>query len=132
MKTTAMKDIPHLDWQTLFRPAADMPAEQKEILDVYFRDFAQPPFTTDADGKNNIGKVPCLKCGEPLMGDIADVFTGRGGFTWGIAHGEGHCRDCSWPARAYHFIKTKDGKDFATLRNVVLQYHPDVVSERKR
>lgn len=65
--------------------------------------FAQP----DADGK-------CLCCGETWT------------FTWGYVHGEGHCYECSWPARGYHFLKDDQGQETRVFR--VLQYHPDGIS----
>ncbi len=126
-----MKEVPKLDWRTLFKPKGDMPEAQIKALDSYFSCFAQPPYTVAADGWNEIGKQPCLKCEEPLTGDLADFILRKGGFTWGIAHGEGFCRNCKWPSRAYHFIKDADGKDLITIRNVILQYHPEFVTERK-
>lgn len=59
----------------------------------------------------------CLCCG------------GYGTFTWGLAHGEGHCCKCSWPARLYHFIKSADGEKKRIVK--LLQYHPDQVSLRR-
>ncbi len=59
----------------------------------------------------------CLCCGRIGM------------FTWGLAHGEGHCHECGWPARLYHFVKLPDGKDDRIVR--LLQYHPDGISLRK-
>lgn len=124
-------EVSRLDWRTLFKPAADTPADTMKVLDTYFACFAQPPFTIGEDGKNDIGDHPCLKCGKPLAGGLMNLVKG-GGFTWGLVHGEGHCAACHWPARCYHFIKDADGKDLLTIRNVILQYHPDFVTEKKR
>lgn len=41
------------------------------------------------------------------------------GFTWGMAHGEGHCVNCMYPGRAVHDIP-----DVGVIRNLVLWYHP--------
>jgi len=123
------KSVGRLDWRTLFQPKDGLPPETVKTFDSYFECFAQPPMTVDADGKNNIGNMPCLKCGKDLLG-LASFMLG-GGFTWGLAHGEGFCVACKWPARAHHFIKDEDGKDVITLRNVILQYHPDFVTKRK-
>lgn len=56
----------------------------------------------------------CLCCGE------------TGTFTWGLAHGSGHCFECGWPARLYHFVKGEDGNETRIVR--LLQYHPDEIS----
>jgi hypothetical protein len=125
-----MQNVKRLDWRTLFKPTKDMPAEQTAALDKYFECFAQPPFEVAADGKNEIGDCPCLKCGKPLLGLTSFIL--GGGFTWGLAHGEGFCAECRWPARAYHFIKDAEGKDLITIRNVILQYHPDFVETRTK
>jgi hypothetical protein len=122
-----------LDWRTLFKPKDDLPPETIKVFDEYFSCFAQPPMKVDEDGKNNVGDQPCLKCGEPLTGGLKNFLLGKGGFTWGLAHGEGFCANCKWPARAHHFIKDADGKgDLMTIHNLVLQYHPDFVEVRKR
>ena len=67
-------------------------ADATERIDEYFRLF------------QGGGNCPC---GRSLGG----VF---GTFTWGIAHGEGFCSVCQWPARGYHTI------DIAGLRKVNL------------
>lgn len=131
MGETRTQTAARLDWRTLFKPNGLPPATIAAFDDYFACCFAQPPFTVADDGKNEIGKQPCLKCSEPLAGDLADFILRKGGFTWGLAHGEGFCRNCRWPARAYHFIKDADGKELITIRNVILQYHPDFVTSRK-
>lgn len=68
------------------------------------------------------GNPHCLKC-ESLQ----EGFLGR--FEWAIAHGEGRCGKCGWPARRYHYLTipgtTKEGRLI-----LILQYHPDFVQER--
>jgi hypothetical protein len=59
----------------------------------------------------------CLCCGKTAT------------FTWGLVHGEGHCYDCGWPARLYHFVKDAEGKETRVVR--LLQYHPDEISLSK-
>ena len=115
----------HLDWRTMMSADADAPKTLTDALDAYFEPFAQPE-RSEAAGEN---PMLCLKCREPLTGMFASMF-GKGGFEWGMAHGEGRCRCCGWPARAMHYVKDDSGKEVLTLRNFVLQYHPDVVSER--
>jgi len=124
-----MTEVSKLDWRTLIKAAPETPPETITALDKYFEPFAQPALKMVND-KPDLGDQPCLKCDEPQTGLLASMF-GKGGFTWGLAHGEGHCRNCHWPARAYHFIKHEDGSDLCTLRGVILQYHPDYVTERK-
>lgn len=85
----------------------------------YFHQFVKP--VREAKDQSPI----CFHCGEHLTGVMAML--GRGGFEWGITHGEGHCAGCKWPARAHHFAKNAMGEDLFTLRNFVLSYHPDFV-----
>lgn len=59
----------------------------------------------------------CICCGATLTGLLT------GSFRWGLAHGEGNCCVCGYPARAIHRI---DG--VGTLSTLVLQYHPDELS----
>lgn len=113
--------IARLDWRTLITLEASTPADVAEALDAYFTPFAQPALK---DGRVD-ATFPCLRCGKAQTG-LAGFFLG-GGFRWGLAHGEGHCGECGWPARAYHHIR-----DVATIRGVILQYHPDEVSADDR
>lgn len=86
-----------------------------EDINAYLRHFAKP-------------KMPhhqCLRCECPLTGGPLGFLLGRGGFEWGIAHGHGHCRRCGWPATAHHTIKDRSGEALMTVRNLVLQQHPD-------
>lgn len=78
-------------------------AEVREAVTRYFAAFLPP------SGR-------CVCCGSSLGGIL-------GTFTWGLAHGEGNCGRCGYPARAVHEIK-----DVASLRGVILQYHPDDLS----
>lgn len=123
--------VAHLDWRTVIDAGPDTPAKIITALDTYFEVFAQPEITL-VDGKKHLGDQPCLKCDEPLAGGLKSFLLGKGGFTWGLAHGAGFCQNCRWPARAHHFIKDADGDDVVTLRNFILQYHPDYVTEKKR
>lgn len=59
----------------------------------------------------------CVSCGLALTGWL-------GSFVWGLAHGEGYCSSCSYPCRALHVIQTPTTGTI-TLRNLVLQYHPN-------
>ena len=65
--------------------------EDVEDILVYLRRFAS--FPRDEEGKVD-PRNPCLGCGEPMAGSLVDQLLTRGGFTWGLSHGHGHCRNC--------------------------------------
>lgn len=125
MSELTRERVAPLDWRNIITAAPDTPADIVAALDDYFRPFAEPCFRDDDKSKEML----CIECDKPLSGLTAMLF--GGGFEWGIAHGEGHCAACRWPARAHHFIKDKDGKDIISVRNVVLQYHPEFVEKRR-
>ena len=109
--------IPHATIQGIgAKPGPEATQEFLDDLAEYLRHFVEP--------KRDDGE-PCVGCGEPLAGDLAQQLFGRGGFTWGLAHGHGHCKRCGWPATMYHFIKDRHGEDLVTIRNILLQQHPD-------
>lgn len=61
----------------------------------------------------------CICCGTPQgASNVVDAFF-KAGFTWGLAHGEGFCRKCHYPARACHYVG-----DWFSLSGMILQYHP--------
>lgn len=122
--------VKRLDWRTLMSVGDDTPDDVLAALDAYFEPFSQFGFEIE-DGKQVfIEEQPCNGCGKNMTPSLADQILGDGGFTWGLVHGEGHCRSCGWPARLYHFIKDSDGEELLMLRNVLLQYHPDFVERR--
>ena len=86
------------------KQGTDLADVQQEIgkLNDYLRIFAY------TDGNT------CPGCGSTLSG----LF---GTFEWEIVHGEGQCRKCRYPCRAYHRPKTGPIKFFSA----VLPYHPD-------
>lgn len=91
-----------------------------DAINDYLQVFAQPQ--TRDEGNSLLGYNKCLNCGTVLDGAM-------GSFTWGIQHGEGICRDCGWPCRAYHVPKDESGEQIFNRRlEIVLQYHPDNVS----
>ncbi len=101
------------------KPDSDpkMIAEQFEDLAGYLASFAAPVQTPK-------GNYACLHCGEVLMGNVAENLFGKGGFEWGLAHGEGHCRACHWPARLYHTVRDRHGEIMVEFNAIVLQYMP--------
>lgn len=92
----------------------ETPQWVKDALEGYFAQFAAPR-VGDGDGFM-FGKWKC-SCGRPLGGLV-------GTFTWGMAHGEGCCSECSRPARGKHYIKDAEGKEFFAC-DLVLLYHCD-------
>lgn len=69
--------------------------------------------------------VPCVNCSEPQAG----IF---GCFQWGLAHGEGYCSKCGYPARGCHYpdriVTSWEGSG---RLNLILQYHPNVLKGGK-
>jgi hypothetical protein len=90
--------------------------EALEDLAVYLNHYAKPK----PKKEGWFGEAPpCLVC------DAVNSFE------WGLVHGEGRCAECGWPATLYHFIKDRNGNDLATIRGVLLQYHPDSIEIRE-
>jgi len=99
------------------KEGVEPPAWYPTKLDEYLSHFLKPQ-----------PKFECVRCETPQTGFMGAMF---GGFTWGLAHGEGFCETCRWPGRAYHFVKDENGDELCRL-NVVLQYHPDELSQRDK
>ncbi len=125
MSTPAPTEIARMSFADLFsaKPDAEQPrAALVAAVDEYLKPFARPARTNNP-AADLTGSLPCLQCGEFQDG----LF---GSFRWTLAHGEGHCCKCGWPARAIHYLKDDKGVEFATIRTI-LQYHPDYVESRK-
>lgn len=90
-----------------------------KAVDEYLKIFAEPVKTLDKKG--NLMYYRCMNCDEPLGG----LF---GSFTWGIAHGEGFCSVCNYPARGVHYIEHEGVK--MTVKRI-LQYHPSQLKRKK-
>jgi hypothetical protein len=104
--------------ESLFTITGEVPDGYLESCAVYLAAFAAPIFS---DGDKTKAMV-CLHCDADLSGFF-------GSFEWGIAHGEGRCNICGYPARAFHVAKDADGGELFTLRNFILQYLPDFEAE---
>lgn len=117
------RTVPHATLESIgAEPKSDASPETIEDLRAYFHHFAAP----GGEGHS------CLRCEAPLMQSMIHQLMGeRGGFEWGLAHGHGHCRCCGWPATLYHFIKDRHGNDLLTIRNILLQQHPDDIELRQ-
>lgn len=108
--------LPRLDWRTILTVTdGELSEADVKALDEYFRHFVSC-------------KNECVKCGaQQGAKDMVGAFLGQARFTWGLANGEGFCGACKYPARAYH-------RDVGPIKflNLILQYHPDELSEASR
>jgi hypothetical protein len=107
--------LPRLDWRELakVREGEKLPDADEKAMAEYFAHFVKPG--------------PCICCGaQQGSKDLMDAFIGGGRFRWGIAHGEGNCTDCGWPARAYH--RNVGPIEFV---QIILQFHPDELNVRE-
>lgn len=119
--------LPRLTWRdvlTLKADSAPLTETEQQSLDAYFRVFVDLP-------KNDKGEALCLGCGSSFGRDALSAFllgscSGRTTWEWSITHGECHCRECGWPARAYHYDvgQHDDGTPIFTRMNVTLAVHP--------
>lgn len=116
-------NLPRLNWRDVLtvKDGEQLSEADEKALSEYFARFVK------TDG----GK--CVCCGDVQGGNLeasmmAALGVGRAArFTWGIAHGEGFCSTCKWPARAYHF-------DVGPIKRMeaILQYHPDELKARSK
>lgn len=113
--------------------AAQLPKATPAILDAKVKDDAPPEDRAKAEAllaqlAEYLSQFcepsnECVCCGSTLSGsDTVTAFLRGATFEWGIAHGEGHCRACHYPARAYH--RVNDDLRFT----MILQYHPSELS----
>lgn len=129
MSTTDTK-VERFDWRQIITASDDVPPEIIEVLDRYFEPFAALPMKVGEDGEKSVGEIKCVECGAVQNPGMMGFLVGNLGFQWGLAHGEGRCSKCGWPARAMHYVKDPEGHEFVTLRHFVIQYHPDFVTRR--
>mgnify|MGYP001619359743 FL=1 len=110
LKRLKVEGLPHCAWADVFtlKDGGGLTDIDQATLTEYFGRFLPP-------------REACVGCGGTLVGkDIIEVAIGAATFEWGLVNGEGHCRRCGWPARAYH-------REVGPIKflNFVLQYHPD-------
>lgn len=130
------RNLPRFDWRSLLKSNAEGKSVDDGARDLLADEGKDPDagiatmdawarqFTPMANGK-------CINCGALQGGDLIQSAFGLARFTWGLAHGSGHCADCGYPARAYHY----DLPLFKGMANLILQYHPDelmTMAERDR
>lgn len=119
--------IDKCDWSTFLTVSTDPPIteDDQSTIALYFSQFCQPEIKAkNGDKKEFI--VNCPQCKKRLNNPFYALANG-GGFTWGIIHGQGHCRECRWPCAGHHYIRSPDGEDLVTIQNVPLAYHPEYV-----
>lgn len=112
--------VPKLDWRSVINAGPDTPVETIAALDDYFSHFVAVEITD-----NKIQSQKCVGCEKDLTGFF-------GTWRWAIAQGSGQCGHCGWPSNGHHFIRDADGNEIVTLRNFILQIHPDFVEKRAR
>lgn len=122
LKAIQARNLPRLNWRDIMtfsdtlKDASDkvLSDEDEKALTEYFQHFVF------LEGSK------CPGCDMPLVGGLLDGLIGRATFTWGLAHGEGFCNNCRYPARAYH-------RDVGPIKflQAVLPYHPDELSLAK-
>ena len=124
---TNPKTPPTVDRCTMDSIGISITGEDAETITAplaeYLSQFATPNY--NPAGGMLSGSISCLKCDRPLNGML-------GSFQWGLAHGEGQCSGCGWPARGRHRPTDADGEQiFDGPLEMVLQYHPDEVTTRQ-
>ncbi len=111
LATLKAREIPRVraaDYFSKAPEAGDVADQELARWDDYFSHFAK------------LAEARCLCCGESLRCPLgAGVF---GGFEWGLANGEGHCKYCRYPMRGHHRVK-----DLGAIHNLFLPYHPSVL-----
>lgn len=97
------RNLPHATSADVAREDGQSPvAPPSNMLDDYLSHFIKP------EGDNR-----CPRDG--------------GYFTWGLAHGSGHCTTCGWPGAMYHFPKDASGE--RQRFEALLWLHPDDLEE---
>lgn len=125
--------VEHISWRDVFSvPDGAEPLSQahQDALDAYLSAFAKP-----REGPN--GEALCLGCGAKMKGGIEGYLLGGGPgnatWEWSLAHGECHCSQCGYPARALHYDIGGKGEDALIRRlTLTLQYHPDFMQRNTR
>jgi hypothetical protein len=96
------KKLPRCKWGDFLKlKKGELTPEDIAAMDAYLQAFVPP---SDERG--------CVNCGKAQNG----LF---GHFTYDLAHGEGYCVNCGYPARANHAFGPFESLVF------ILQYHPD-------
>lgn len=111
---------------------------EQPILDEYLSGYCKGLVREDGEETEQLGGCP--GCLGQLGGDLFRQAFGLSTFQWGLAHGEGNCRECGWPVTGYHFVFFGEGnrkgrmpeggsKTDCDLRfEILLPAHPDAVA----
>lgn len=111
LEATQAKHLPRLAWTEILKiteGTESLDEKHTNALAEYFSHFVR-------QDENR-----CPGCEKTLTGDLVKQLVGEATFTWGIVHGEGFCRGCGYPARAYHRVE-----NLIDRLALVLAYHPD-------
>src|SRR5688572_28415416 len=93
LKNLKDEHLERVHWKDLFTVGGEDKDHAVDVWDDaimahYFQHFVPPG--------------PCIQCGKRLTGGMLEAALGLATFEWGYVHGEGHCSNCGYPARAYH------------------------------
>ena len=110
-RLSELSTMPRLNWREMFTVKEELSEADAAAMDAYFSRFVMPE-------SGELETTKCIGCGSVLCGGIMSVLLGAT-FTYGLAHGEGFCNKCKWPARSHHY-------DVGPIKRfvAVLQYHP--------
>jgi len=106
------ENLPKLQFDQIFKAKETCSESDRNNVQKYLDNFVS---------QNE--KHECIQCGVELTGIL-------GSFRWGLVSGEGHCCNCGYPARAHHSIKDENEEEMFTIKNYVLQYHPEVLDDK--
>lgn len=96
-------------------------------VNEYLAGFVKPVILGEGENRYQV----CFHCGWTVSKGFHSLLgmPRHAAFEWGLVHGEGHCSNCHYPARAYHRPKGKDGEELFSLTGMFLQYMPDAEKE---
>lgn len=111
-------DLPRLTFTDVFAiNAGELGEADRNTITSYLQGFTLV--------KHESGQA-CPCCGELLAaGDSITGLIMGATFHWSLTHGEGYCRSCNYPARAYHFNVGPVERFVA-----ILPYHPSSLTTK--
>lgn len=129
--TPSNDSVEKCDWTTFISADTDPPMETDDMdtIRLYFEQFCAPTIKAKNGSEKEL-VVTCPQC-KKVLNDMFEALVHGGGFTWGLLHGAGHCRECGWPCAGHHYIRSPDGEDLVSLLEFPLPYHPEYVTRIK-
>lgn len=124
-------DVPRLDWRELLKESEEsrLSEADRDVLATYFGRFMATP-TNDKGQK----VCPCCRMVQRsgIEGALLGGAPGSTTLEWSLAHGEAHCRVCTWPYRVYHYDIGGAGAD-ALIQSLTcaLAVHPSEIELRE-